>query len=154
MERKMPRALFLFVVLVVSGYLCGLASAARAQDDPGFQVVVNSANAAESLTARQVSSFLLRKSKSWSDGVAVEPVDLPASSEIRESFSRAVHKKSVSAVRAHWNQQIFSGLGVPPPSVESESEVLEYVRTHPGAIGYVGAGTALGTGVKAVRLAG
>ena len=152
MEKKKPPTGSLLVVLVVSGLLFGIAGVAEAQEDPGFQLVVNSANAAESLTARQASNYLLRKSKSWPDGAAVEPVDLPATSEIRESFSRAVHRKSVSAVRAHWNQQIFAGLGVPPPSVESESEVLEYVRTHPGAIGYVGTGTDLGTGVKALRL--
>jgi ABC-type phosphate transport system substrate-binding protein len=150
-KRKMDRMVLLVVLLVTLGVSL-LPVALPAQAEPGFQVVVNGSNAVGSLTLRQVSSYFLRKSKSWPDGQAVEPVDLPAQSGVREAFSRTVHKKAVSAVRAYWNQQIFSGLGVPPPSVGSDTEVLEYVRSRPGAIGYVSSGAAMGQGVKAISI--
>ena len=61
----------------------------------------------------------------------------PASSAARRRFSEDVLGRTIEAVRRYWNQQVFSGRGVPPPQVDSEAAVVEYVLTHPGAIGYV-----------------
>ena len=56
---------------------------------------------------------------------------------MRRRFSENLLGRTVQAVRRYWNQQVFSGRGVPPPQVASEADVVEYVLTHPGAIGYV-----------------
>ena len=66
-------------------------------------------------------------------------------------FSRDVLERDVASVRRYWAQQVFSGRGVPPPEVTSDAEVVKYVASHPGAIGYVAGGADL-TGIKAVEL--
>jgi hypothetical protein len=53
-----------------------------------------------------------------------------------------------------WRQQIFSGRNVPPVEKASDSEVLEFVRSNPGAIGYVSSSTSPAPDVKVVVVNG
>jgi ABC-type phosphate transport system substrate-binding protein len=69
------------------------------------------------------------------------PVDLTVDSSVRESFSRVVHGRGAAAIRNRWQQQIYSGRGVPPPERGSEREVVDFVEANPGAIGYLAAST-------------
>ena len=59
-------------------------------------------------------------------------------------YARDVLEKAgmsrISAVESYWQQQIFAGKEVPPAAKPSDEEVLAYVRSTPGAIGYVSAG--------------
>jgi hypothetical protein len=48
-----------------------------------------------------------------------------------------VLQRSVAAVKAYWQQRIFSGRGVPPPELDSEERVVVYVLEHEGAVGYL-----------------
>lgn len=117
----------------------------------GYVAIVNEANGVTSLNAAELSKMFLGKTPRWPSGMTVVPVDL-AQAGAREAFSQAVHHKSVAAVRAYWQQQIFSGRGVPPVEKASNDEVLDFVRATPGAVGYVAAGTPLGAGVKAIQV--
>ncbi len=47
---------------------------------------------------------------------------------------------------------IFSGRGVPPLELRSDSEILNYVSSHPDAISYVSSDTDLTNDVKEVQL--
>ena len=79
-------------------------------------------------------------------------MDQPEGSPVREAFTKAVLRKSVSAVKSYWQQQIFSGRAVPPTERPSDTEVLNFVRSNPAAIGYVSSSSVIGAGVKAVQL--
>jgi len=71
---------------------------------------------------------------------------------VRRRFSEQVLNRSVTAVRSYWQQIIFSGRDVPPPELGGDAEVLEFVKKHVGAIGYVsGAASTNGAKVIAVR---
>jgi hypothetical protein len=39
--------------------------------------------------------------------------------------------------KIYWNQQIFSGKGVPPPEADSTAAAVAYVLANPGAIAYL-----------------
>lgn len=115
-----------------------------------YKVVVNAANPVASLAPREISAFFLKRTSSWTDGSAVLPVDGP-DSPARESFSKDVHGRKTAAVRSHWLQMIFSGRGVPPPEKAFDEGVIDYVKAHAGAIGYVSP-TASTTGVKVLKV--
>jgi ABC-type phosphate transport system substrate-binding protein len=129
----------------------GLMLAVSASAAEGFKVVVNEARGVSSLTKAEVSAMLLKKTTEWGDGTPVTPVDQPAASPVRKTFSSRIHGREAAAVKSYWQQQIFAGRGVPPVEMASDEEVLAYVRSHPGAIGYVSdsAGT---DGVKVVTV--
>jgi len=103
----------------------------------GFKVIVNPDTDVSSLTKKQVSRLFLKKVKTWDNDVKVVPVDLPSMADVRGEFSKEIHGKSVSAVKAYWQQRVFSGRDVPPPEKESDASVVAFVRNNPGAIGYV-----------------
>lgn len=102
-----------------------------------FKVIVNEANAAVSVSKEELRGIYMGKSSNWRTGQKAAPIDLVADSHTREGFSESVLGKSVSAVLSHWQRQIFSGKGVPPPEVSSDQEVASFVRRNPGAVGYV-----------------
>lgn len=116
----------------------------NAQSRSEFKLIVHPDNPLGSATRRFVSDAFLRNVGKWGDGRGIMPVDLRADSRVRERFSDRVHGRSVTALKRYWQQRIFSGSGVPPPELESEEAVLEYVLKHRGGIGYVSAETAVG----------
>jgi ABC-type phosphate transport system substrate-binding protein len=127
---------------------------AAAQHDARFLVVVNAGNPATSITREQLSQIFLKRVDTWPNGAQAEPVDLAPSAAPRVAFTTMVHHKAVGAVRAFWQQQIFSGRDVPPPEKDSEREVVAFIKEHVGAVGYVSADAELGPGVKAIDVQG
>ncbi|TLX78123.1 hypothetical protein E9993_00110 [Labilibacter sediminis] len=105
-----------------------------------YKVIVNKGNQSTSITSKEVSSYFLKKKTKWGNGQKVSPVELKANSSVRVDFSKGVHKKSVGAVKSYWQQAIFSGKGTPPVEKKSDIEIIEYVKSHSGAIGYVSSG--------------
>lgn len=115
-----------------------------------YKVIVNPSNPVSSMSREDLSRIFLKKSTKFPDGHGASPVDLPANSSTRESFSKDVHGKPSSGVDAYWQQLIFSGRDI-PPAQKSESGVLEFVRSSGNAIGYVSAGTDT-SGVKIILI--
>lgn len=122
----------------------------QAQD--AVVVIVHADNLVSTFTTREVSDLFLKKAGTFSDGTKAVPVDLGERSDVRGAFSRWVHRKTTSAVKAYWQQMIFSGRGVPPPEKNSTADVMTFVRSQRGGIGYVPQGTPLSPGVKAVTV--
>jgi ABC-type phosphate transport system substrate-binding protein len=128
----MKKMIILLIPMLLLSFL-GMPSAKT----QGFKVIVNTDVDVASLSKREVSRLFLKKVKSWDNHITVTPVDLPATADARVVFSRAIHGKSVSAIRAYWQQRVFSGRDVPPPEKGSDASVVAFVRNNPGAIGYV-----------------
>jgi hypothetical protein len=116
-----------------------------------FKVIVNENNSARSISRQTLSNMLLKKVLRWDNGLEVRPVDLLEDSPVRQALSLDVHKRSVTAIQAYWQQQIFSGRDVPPPEKATEDDLITYVRVHAGAVGYVAA-SARAARVKVIAL--
>jgi ABC-type phosphate transport system substrate-binding protein len=145
----MRRTLTLLAAIAVA-WLCAGTRNATAAD---FKIVVHASNPTANLSAAQLARLFLKKDTRWEGGEAVDPVDQSAKSTVRAAFSTDVHRKDVGSIKSYWQQQIFSGRGTPPPEMSSDAEVLAFVRSHAGAIGYVSSAAAVGEGVKVVKLA-
>lgn len=126
-------------------------SAAPAAAQDAYKVIVNPASPVSAVTKAELSAVFLKKTATWSNGVPATPVDLPEDAEVRAAFSRQVLGKSTSAVRAYWNMMVFAGRNVPPTQKNTDADVVEYVRSTPGAVGYVAPGAAT-PGVKVVQV--
>ena len=133
--------------------MLAIALAVGGQEDPGFKVIVHADNPTTSVERSKLSKMFLKKSKRWDDGESVKPIDQDEKSEVRERFTRTVHKKSISAIKSYWQRMIFSGRDVPPQEVATDAEVIEFVAAERGAVGYVSSGAELGSGVKVLEVA-
>jgi ABC-type phosphate transport system substrate-binding protein len=126
--------LSLFAASVAGG---PVPSTSRAAPVAAFRVVVNAGHATGTADRRFVTDAFLKKTTRWPDGSLIRPVDLGPASPVRERFSEEVLGRSVAAVKSYWQQLVFSGRGLPPPELDGDAEVVSYVATHAGAIGYV-----------------
>lgn len=138
------------IILTVSAL--GMFAMAQRLEAQEFQVVVNASASLTQISRDDLSNIFQKKKNNLPSGESAKPVDLSADADVRESFSQAVHGRSANQIAAYWQQQIFSGRGVPPEEKASEDEVIAYVSSTPGAIGYVSAGASLGSGVKTLAV--
>lgn len=116
------------------------AAAGAAPSTTSYRIVANRANAATSLTRAEAARLFLKKATTWPDGKPVLVIDQERGSTVRQAFSRDVHQKEADAVAAYWQTVVFAGRDVPPPIARTDAEVIAFVLTSPGAIGYVTAG--------------
>jgi len=123
----------------------------NAQENESFVVIVNQSNPISEMTSSQVSKIFLKKVKVWDNGKEIKPIDLTDESPLRAKFSKKIHLKKVSAIESYWQQRIFAGRAVPPPRLNTEEEVIDYVKRNPTAIGYVSKNAKIAD-VKVLRL--
>lgn len=133
-----PRVFFVLLPLLVLG-LGGTGVSSAGED--GFEVIVNPETSATEVDRDFLRDAYLKKVVEWDDGQAVHPIDLSDKFPARERFTRDVLHKTPSQLRTYWNEQIFSGKGVPPPEADSTAQVIDYVVANRGAVGYLPAGT-------------
>jgi ABC-type phosphate transport system substrate-binding protein len=117
-----------------------------------FIVVISEANPTRSLSRDALARIYLKKETRWPNETAAEPVDQTRRSPVRLAFTRAVLGfQQPSAVESYWQQQAFSGRATPPVVKASDVEVMAFVASHRGAVGYV-SGTAALQGVRALTV--
>ncbi len=144
MRTQLTLALSLVVALAAAPSL-------GAEPAPAFKLIVNAKNPVASLSRDKAASYFLKKSTTWSDGAVVHPIDQGDESAARKAFSQEVVKKSVAAVKAFWQQKIFSGRDLPPPEKAGDEEVVAAVKSNERAIGYVSAQANV-DGVKVIAI--
>lgn len=135
--------LLLFAAILLS------AADAQPRADAPFHVIAHPSAPVSTMSRAELSAIFMRRKKSWRDGTEIHAVE-PSPAQLREQFSRAIHGKTLAYVTRYWQRVIFAGRGVPPRTLPSNAAVIEYVKTHPGAIGYVA--TTAGDGVKIVTV--
>lgn len=127
-------------------------------DDNGqkFYVIVNASRSVDSLDRAFLTNVFLKRVTHWPEDGIIQPVDLRQDSPARQHFSKEVLSRSVEGVKSYWQQRIFSGRDVPPPELSSEEEVVKYVLSNPGSIGYISesalTGNAGARGVKTIMV--
>ncbi len=125
-------------LLALPFFSLGWIIAARAGEaPPAFRVIAHAARPETSVERVFVTDVFLKNVTRWANDDLARPVDQRPDSEVRKRFSDSVLHRTVAAVKTYWQQRIFSGRGVPPPEVESDEAVVQYVEAHAGAIGYI-----------------
>ena len=70
-------------------------------------------------------------------GVALTPINASAGSATRLRFLQAFLNQDEDKYVAYWTVRRYIGKGVPPKEFASASDVIRFVQSTPGAIGYV-----------------
>lgn len=90
------------------------------------------------ISVKQLADIYTSKKTFWAGNIQVVPVNREASSVEREIFSGAVFDLSTQDMGEIWNRLAFQGK-LPPLIQTSDQAVLGFVRSVPGAIGYINA---------------
>jgi len=116
-------------------FFMGIQSASSASGE--LAIIVNASNQTNGITADQVASIFLGKTRTLPDGTKVIPIDQFEGEKPRAEFYDKVVQKSQAQLNSYWSRLIFTGKGQPPFAVTSDSEVLEFIASNPNMIGYV-----------------
>jgi len=121
---------YLFIVGVLWGSLAHAG---------GLWVIASPQTPDNTLSAQQLADIYTLKKVFWDNQIQVVPVNHEASSAEREKFTQAVFELSTQEMGEYWNRLSFQGK-LPPVIQTSDQAVLGFVRSVPGAIGYISAG--------------
>jgi ABC-type phosphate transport system substrate-binding protein len=136
-------------VLVAAVLAAGVVPLASA--DARFRVIVNPQVKGTQIPRAALSSIFLKRASKWGDGSEVRPVDQSVRSPLRMTFTADVLQRDMIEVQIYWQREIATG-HVPPPVKSSDEEIVSYVASTPGAIGYVSAQTLLPGTVREVAV--
>jgi ABC-type phosphate transport system substrate-binding protein len=128
--------------------LAGTRPAAAADS---FKVIVNSRMTGRTVSRETLSQVYLGKVERWGDGKPIAAVDLSTTSPVRAAFSQTVLGMSVVSVRMHWTRTMV-GDHFPPMVRSTDEDVIAFVGTRTGAVGYVSADAVLPDTVRAVTV--
>jgi ABC-type phosphate transport system substrate-binding protein len=136
-------------VIVALGLLA--ADALPVVADTPYRVIVHANVKGKQIPRAALSSIFLKEARRWGDGSAVLPVDQSLRSPIRFSFCREVLRQDIEAVSFYWQRRMAAGV-MPPMVKSSDEEIIAFVASTPGAIGYVSADIALPDSVRAITI--
>ncbi len=116
-------------MMMLSLWLCGTVLADQI-------VIVNNNVSVGSLDGNTLKKIYLGKKTKWDNGDKIVPVTLKEG-PVHDNFLNNIIKKNNSQFLTYWKKMIFTGKGVPPRSVPSDTDVVNFVSSTPGGIGYI-----------------
>jgi len=148
----LPRARSTFRSLAAALLLLASLPGARpAKASGNFKVIVHPSVPGKSIKKQVLADVFLMKVIRWGDGTAIRPVDLSLTSPVRQAFASTVLGYSAFQLNQYWRQEVAKGR-VPPPVKQSDDEVIAFVASNPGAIGYVADSAAVPETVKVAEI--
>lgn len=100
-------------------------------------VVVNARSGVAVMTRNDVINIFFGRNRQFFNGQEAQPVDLDDAHPHRQLFYKQLVGKDLSEINAYWSRQVFTGRMQAPPRLSNTEEVLKWVASRPGGIGFV-----------------
>lgn len=125
---------YLAGLLVLWGLLLAAANPAGAAES--FVLVANGNNQVKSLSRKDVALIFLSRKRSWPSGKNIAVV-INENPKIYSNFTYDILKRSPRQYLFFRKKMLFRGQGMPPPSVQTDQEVINFITAHCNGLGYV-----------------
>lgn len=99
-------------------------------------VVTHPDTEVESIGRSELINIFMGRYRRMPSGETALPVDFDP---LRARFYRALLDKDLAEIDSYWARLLFSGQTPPPVRMRREAEALDYLRRHPGALGFLDA---------------
>lgn len=130
---KFPTATTTLAALLL--LLC--SSAAPEDGAHSVDVIVSPALTSTKLDRGLLRAVFTMRVRQWPDGVPIRVFVLPDGHPLSDQFYRERLGMYSYVLRRAWDRMVFTGTGLAPTIVQNEQEMIQRVRSTPGAIGYV-----------------
>lgn len=70
-------------------------------------------------------------------GISITPVGVKSGTTARNLFLQGFLNQDEEKYTAYWTVRRYIGKGAPPAELSSDAEVINYVQSTPGAVGYI-----------------
>ena len=125
----------LLVIIIASVFSLGLLPAASTfAENP--VVITNKSVASGSVDIDTIKKIYSGYTTSWPDGSRII-VTIMEKSPVHDVFLKIYVGKSENQFKATWKKLMFTGKGKYPRNFDSADKLIEFVKSTPGAIGYV-----------------
>jgi ABC-type phosphate transport system substrate-binding protein len=123
----------------LSSLLCfvALLASAKAQS---FTIVGNNTGF-KTTTAKNLKSIFKGKYSSWKNKEGVIIVLPSTKSDNAAAVAKYLYNTTVTGMQKYWLAQVFQGRCNPPVFLETDTEIVNYVKRNSGAIGIVRSST-------------
>jgi hypothetical protein len=101
------------------------------------EVIVHPSLMKVSLDRGFLRAVFTMRVREWPDGTPIRVFVLPDDNPLSDQFYRERLGMYSYVLRRAWDRMVFTGTGFAPTVVSSETEMIERVRSTPGAIGFV-----------------
>ncbi len=88
------------------------------------------------LSQQEIQEIFLGKRVQWIDNSRIRFVTV-GEPEVHSMFLKQYVKLSDSDWKIYWKRMVFTGRGLPPQTISTEAEVIDFVAKTKGAVGYV-----------------
>lgn len=127
--------------------LLGFSSVGFAAD---YQLIANKDISIESLSKEDVQAIFLGERTQWDDGSHIT-FTIMDHGGFHKSFLRDVIGKTQSQFDAYWMRLVFAGKAQAPTPFSEVNKMIEFIASHPGAIGYIPS-TTVDNSVKTIAI--
>ena len=122
--------------LIVVGLILWMTATVFAAN---YVVIVNKDVSEDSFSRAELRSIFLGEKIKWENKKYIK-VAIPLEGDAYREFLKDVVLKTPSQFDNHWMKQVYSGKASMPQSFAEISQLVDYVASHSGAIGFVAAG--------------
>jgi hypothetical protein len=134
--RMEDRPIVRTLCLVLASVALAVDAGAQAPPAKGFKVVVNAAVPGTKVPRAVLGQIYLGNAQRWGDGRPIVAVDQSSTSRVRKEFSESVLQMPIMMVQQYWLREV-SSTKRPPRTKDSDDEVISFVASESGAVGYV-----------------
>jgi hypothetical protein len=128
------RLRFWLLLLALAAQLTSFQAAAA-----GVDVIVNPDQGAIQIDRAMLRAIFTTRLRQWPDGTPIRVFVLPDDSPVHDQFCREQLGMYPYVLRELWDRLLYTGTGLTPTVVRSESEMRAHVHDTAGAIGYTSA---------------
>lgn len=100
-------------------------------------VVVNARAGVAAMSRNEVINIFFGRNRQFFNGIEAQPVDLVDFHPDRARFYSALVGKDLADINAYWSRQVFSGRLQSPPKMRTSEEVIKWIVSQPGGIGFI-----------------
>ncbi|NOR81154.1 MAG: hypothetical protein GQ529_10045 [Methyloprofundus sp.] len=97
-------------------------------------VVIGNIKNTQQLSALQIQDIYMGRTRTLPDGKLAYPFD---QADLRGEFYLKLTQRPVAQINAYWARLMFSGQTSPPTKLPDDQSIIEMVKKHEGAIGYI-----------------
>jgi ABC-type phosphate transport system substrate-binding protein len=114
--------------------LCAVACCATAQENDAPVLIANAS--VGRLDVATVQRLYTGRAVEVA-GAPVTVVNAAVGSKLRERFMAEVMNQDDAKYVAYWTVRMHIGKGTPPRELKTAAEIIDFVQSTPGAVGYV-----------------
>ena len=107
------------------------------------KVICNGQGCDETVSPHEIQRIFLGKQSKWDSGTKVTLATLK-SGPAHDAFLSNYVRKTPKKYKVFWKKLAFTGKASEPKSFASEADLVRFVKSHTGAVGYVASGTSSG----------